>query len=839
MFATLVALASVGYVVFFPSHPHPSSDSFLTLLEKGKRDYERRNYDAAVANFAQAVALQPASLDAQLNLANAYLAGNKPEQAIAAAQAAIRIDPGSAAAYYLLGCANVRLARYEEALKALQQSEHIDSRVAAVHFQVGLAQRGLDHLEDAAGELQQAIDLEPMHPAAHYVLGQALMQLGRRKEAARELEIHQQIAERLKSTANKDLAVDSSTFERSTYTQTRVPFQLAEQPDAIGIKISFADVTATALGLDASRYHGPVGIVDISRNGRPGLFVAEGDTGFRYLRNDGGSFTATGKVLPGGGAPWRQVVVGDLKNDGIQDAIVLGANGAAVFALSAAGEATDITSASGLSSVRATAGVLADFDFTGKLSLLTVPPDGARIQTWRNRGNLTFKESTDLIAPSPLLAAITNLHVNDWNSDDLPDLFVARSGQRPVLLSNQRGGPLTVANSPSDWPAAEASGAIAVGDLNNDLQTDLAVARQAGIDIIFGGGNRRTTLSTGEFKISRLLLLDYDNDGWLDVIAVGDKGIRAWRNLGGAGFRETTSDLGLHRLVTSPVASIASFDFNGDGAPDLLLTLKDGSIRLLENHGAAANHSISIALRGKRSNAMGLGSRVELTAGGWRTIREYDANPLLIGVGNHTTLDRLTVHWFDLEASLPQIAVGPPGKPMEVDEIQLPTGSCPNLYAWDGNHFRYVADILGSAPAGLPLSDTRFIDADTDELVHVGNHTNFVPHGGAYELSITDELREVTYLDEAKLVAVDHPAGTEVVSTSKLLPGKPFPRAGLRDCRQSLSAAGGRAERWKDCDERTAGDGRKICFAGAASPAAIAGPGRALVGDARFRSAPR
>ena len=47
---------------------------------------------------------------------------------------------------------------------------------------------------------------------------------------------------------------------------------------------------------------------------------------------------------------------------------------------------------------------------------------------------------------------------------------------------------------------------------------------------------------------------------------------------------------------------------------------------------------------------------------------------------------------------------------------------------------------------------------------------------GKYQLQITEELREVLYLDEAKLVVVDHEPGTEVHSTDKLLPGKPFPR---------------------------------------------------------------
>ncbi len=87
-----------------------------------------------------------------------------------------------------------------------------------------------------------------------------------------------------------------------------------------------------------------------------------------------------------------------------------------------------------------------------------------------------------------------------------------------------------------------------------------------------------------------------------------------------------------------------------------------------------------------------------------------------------------------------------------------------------------IGTALGAAPIGLPVSDTRFVDADPFEYAHIGDESSFVPRDGRYVLQVTEELREVLYLDEAKLVIVDHPAGTEVHSTSKLVPGKPFPK---------------------------------------------------------------
>jgi hypothetical protein len=80
---------------------------------------------------------------------------------------------------------------------------------------------------------------------------------------------------------------------------------------------------------------------------------------------------------------------------------------------------------------------------------------------------------------------------------------------------------------------------------------------------------------------------------------------------------------------------------------------------------------------------------------------------------------------------------------------------------------------------GLPVADGVYIEADPEEYAWIGDETNFVPRDGYYAVQITEELREVLYLDEAKLIVVDHPPGTEVHPTDKLQPGKPFPPGSL------------------------------------------------------------
>src|SRR6185437_11750371 len=170
-----------------------------------------------------------------------------------------------------------------------------------------------------------------------------------------------------------------------------------------------------------------------------------------------------------------------------------------------------------------------------------------------------------------------------------------------------------------------------------------------------------------------IALIDFDNDGWLDIIAAGSNGLHVWRNLGSGKFDDVTKSLGL-ASVGNDVAQIIPVDFDGDGAVDLILAHADGRVQLLDDQGGSANHSILLRLKGTRSNADGLGAQLELVADGWHTIRTYDQNPLTIGTNKHSKLDRLTVHWFDLAVSSADIDVTAT-RPTTITEPQLPTGS--------------------------------------------------------------------------------------------------------------------------------------------------------------------
>ncbi len=745
-----------------------AKDEFARLSNTGRNYYDQGQADKAAAALESALALNPSHPDAHLNLAAAYLLANLPDKALFHAEEVLKQDPNSAAALYLAGCASLRLGKAEPALKHLQAAKDIDRTINAVTFQLGRAHQQLGQFADAVNDFQEVTKFEPEHPAAHYNLSQALVRTGKADEANQELALHQKI-----NAGRGAKITNPSEFERCTYTQVRAPFQL-ELPDPNGLKITFSDGTAVAFGNAAANYHGPVGVIDLLHDGRCSVLVGESN-GFRLLLNSNGVFQASAAAQPGvEGAKYSRCLVGDLNNDGVEDMVLLGEGGARVFKFTTNGAFSDVTRAANLTGLTATNGALLDLHFTGSLGLLALGPDTNGLRFFRSlvRETIYFSEITTNMGLPSSAPGLRQLALEDWNGDDLPDLFISRGAEPPLLLTKVRGGPFTGTNTPADWPAGSA---IAVGDLNQDLRPDLVVGGSDKLVCVFNGVKDRTNIELGNWAVSTLTLVDYDNDGWLDIIAAGP-GLRVWRNLGGGRFQETTRQLGLEKI--GPVISVIPADFDNDGDTDLLLTLADQSLMLLRNDGGNANQQLKLHLAGTRSNASGLGIRVEVAAGGMRLARRVGALPVEIGVGQHKQLDSITTRWLSLNPSTVDVKVEP-RIVLTIGELQMDNTSCPYLYAWDGERFRFVSDILGASPVGLPVTEGRYIEADPDEYVWLGDESLFQPRDGNYLLQITEELQEVLYLDEAKLVVVDHPAGTEVHSTDKLCPSKPFPPSDL------------------------------------------------------------
>ncbi len=76
------------------------------------------------------------------------------------------------------------------------------------------------------------------------------------------------------------------------------------------------------------------------------------------------------------------------------------------------------------------------------------------------------------------------------------------------------------------------------------------------------------------------------------------------------------------------------------------------------------------------------------------------------------------------------------------------------------------------------VPDGQYFPVDHDETIQIPGRSLALTDDGGYEIRIVEELREVAFLDEIRLIAVDHPARIDVFTNDKFK-GPPFPYASI------------------------------------------------------------
>jgi hypothetical protein len=95
------------------------------------------------------------------------------------------------------------------------------------------------------------------------------------------------------------------------------------------------------------------------------------------------------------------------------------------------------------------------------------------------------------------------------------------------------------------------------------------------------------------------------------------------------------------------------------------------------------------------------------------------------------------------------------------------------IFTWDGDKYQFITDVLGVAPLGASSGDGNYFPVDHDEYIQIPGSA-LKAHNGKYKLQITEELHEVSYLDQVELIAVDHP-GTTAIYTNDKFKSPPYP----------------------------------------------------------------
>ncbi len=183
------------------------------------------------------------------------------------------------------------------------------------------------------------------------------------------------------------------------------------------------------------------------------------------------------------------------------------------------------------------------------------------------------------------------------------------------------------------------------------------------------------------------------------------------------------------------------------------------------------NGSIVATLAGVKNLKLAYGAKIEVKAGGQYQKQTYRGVPLIFGLpAQYHEADTVRITWPN---GLIQNEVHQPLGAHAYKEAQRLSGSCPMIFTWTGEKFQFLTDVLGVAPLGASAGDGNYFPVDHDEYVQIPGEA-MVKRDGQYEIRISEELREVSYIDQVKLIAVDHPAGIGVYTNDKFK-SPPFP----------------------------------------------------------------
>ncbi|MEO8736444.1 MAG: FG-GAP-like repeat-containing protein [Edaphobacter sp.] len=752
--------------------------------------------EKAVQKFDEAHKADSKSAIPLLNRGIALLYLRKLPEAEGTLKQAAVVDPNNVRIWYCLGLTHLADSKPDLAVEDFKRAIKLNPADADSHYYLGSLYRSLKDYDQAIREFEAALRLSPLHASAQFGLASALQRSGRAAEAREHLKRFQTITQ---TKVGSPLAVTyGEQGSYATVQDIRVP----EQPVGPMIPVKFVAQAAnsgssSSASVATKQAGGGVCILDVEGTGQKDIvMMGDGESAIRVYKSlqNGAveeiSSQQTGLVANGHGIA---CAVGDYDSDGHPDLAVALSDRIILFHNLGHGKFVDTTKALGIQQLNRPAGLtFIDFDHDGDLDLFvtgsSLNSDNGPNVLWRNNGNSTFTEWTK---PTGLegKGSTTGVTLSDLNNDRAVDLVVTGDNRSPVIYQNMREGPFKILPlyTGTDLPPTRG---IFVFDFNKDGWMDVAVthAGTPGISLwrnVDGSHFERESMPiTGVKTAWGLTAIDIDNDGWIDLAAIVETAngteLRVWRNRGKQGFEDVSNTVGLSKLKLHNPRSVIAADIDGDGAADLIVTQLNAPPVILRNVGGSRNHSLRLVLAGLADNKTAIGTKVEVfsngrsqkfeVAGGSGYLSQGSPE-ILVGLGHADRADVVRMLW---PTGVPQDELDvSAGKLVTLTELDRRGSSCPVLFAWDGSKYQFVSDVIGAGVIGHWVSPTATNQADPDEWIKVDG-SQLKARDGLFSLRFGEPMEEINFIDQLRLVAIDHPENTEVYPNERFLDKPPF-----------------------------------------------------------------
>jgi tetratricopeptide (TPR) repeat protein len=713
----------------------------VALMDAGPKD--PNYFPEAIKELKVSLDLAPVYLTAKINLGMAYYYAGQKDPALTTLNELQKIIPDNPQVNFMLGLVLETDGDYDLARQYFLKVTQLDPNDAKSWYNLGYCYSKQRQYTNAIAPLRKAAAFEPYQRQFRYNLFMALNRAGMSEEAQIELDKFR----KLETSSIKAVAPPKSTLEylrQGKYAEAIADSRELPAPSTVPPRYVNVAVQRGVQFQPSDAIPDPALQAVLKGTPTPKAWFAD--------RNNQQRLVA---AVSAGSA------ICDYNNDGLLDLFLASGGGKhALLEQKPDGKFEDVTARTGLAnlSIRETSCVWGDLDNDGWSDLVLAGRGGVKILR-NNKGHFEdITESSGVAKLIPPDAWYLGIALADVDHDGDLDIFLPGFADLNKLPEKAQ------LRFPADF-----SGVPNLLLRNNSDGTFVDITREAKVE--------------GNGQPSRAVYFsDVNNDRSVDFVLMNESGKPAvYLNMSDGTFGAVDYPVKNVPRLPSLGESRSYGDINRDGAPDELVVQcgKPALLNLNENHPVSwlRVQPQGYAEPGKvKSNKLGIGTKVEIRSVGRWEIKELragngaggcDAAEVYFDLGTEKGVDFVRsvfpsgVRWTlkDIQAN----------QGIKVAEPLLDVNSCPTIFTWDGQRFRFIADTISAGILGELVTPGVYSQPDPDEWLRLTSEDLRPTSRGTLEIRWANPLEEVTYLDQVRLMAVDHPPGMDVYPNERMV----------------------------------------------------------------------